>query len=200
MAAQAKRGKQAEKSGAMRRLLIDAAIQSLVDIGYAKTTAVEVCRRAGVTRGALFHHFDSLPALLAEAMSDVYDRNFFSGDGETEEAASLDQWIERVWAKLKRPEFKAVIEIWFATRNDPEMAEILRPVVLKYAAIFAVTHDTAGRKRGSGGNQLRPFFYLARETMLGLALGRATTPDGKALQHERQVIETLKTLARKTFP
>lgn len=195
MAEQTKRRKQAEKSGAMRRLLIEAATESLIDIGYAKTTAVEVCRRAGVTRGALFHHFDSLAALLAEAMSDVYDRNFFSGE-EAEVALSLDQWIDRVWAKLQRPEFKAVIEIWFAARNDPEMAEILRPSILKYAAIFSVSHEVAGRKRPGATKELKPFFYLARETMLGLALGRATTPRGNALQHEQLVIETLKRLGK----
>ena len=193
------RKKQTDKSEAMRRLLIDSAIGSLVDVGYSKTTAVEVCRRAGVTRGVLFHHFDSLPTLLVVTMSNIYDRNFLSGD-DAAELTSLDQWIDAVWAKLKRPEFKAVIEIWFAARNEPEMKEILWPGILKYAEIFSVSRNAALRKRVGTNKQMQSFYRLACETMLGLALGRATTSGSAALAHEASVIEMLKTLARKTFP
>ena len=44
------RRRQADKSELMRRKLIDATIEALVDVGYSKTTAVEICRRAEVTR------------------------------------------------------------------------------------------------------------------------------------------------------
>lgn len=199
MAVAPPRRKQIDKSEAMRRLLIDAAIGSLIDVGYTNTTAVEVCRRAGVTRGALFHHFESLAALLVETMSNIYDRNFLSR-GDAGEMISLDQWIDRVWEKLKKPEFKAVIEIWFAARNEPEMADILRPGILKYAEIFSVSRNPAFGRPVGKNKQMQTFHRLARETMLGLALGRATTSGGAALPHEASVIELLKSLARKTFP
>lgn len=184
MGKQPVRKKQSDKSDAMRRLLIDAAISSLVDVGYKNTTAVEVCRRAGVTRGALFHHFDSLAALLVETMSNIYDRNFLT-EKNAGDALSLAQWIDAVWAKLQKPEFKAVIEIWFAARNEPEMADVLRPGILKYVQIFSVSGKAPDKNK-------RAFYHLARETMLGLALGRATTPAGAALPHEGAVIEMLK--------
>ena len=182
------RQKQSDKSDAMRRLLIDATISSLVDVGYKNTTAVEVCRRAGVTRGALFHHFESLAVLLAETMSSIYDRNFFS-EKDAGVAPSPDQWVDLVWAKLKKPEFKAVIEVWFAARNEPDMAEILRPSILKYVGIFSVAGKASSKSR-------QAFYRLARETMLGLALGRATTPAGAALPHEASVIGMLKAMAK----
>nr|RAV90645.1 hypothetical protein DBT45_10395 [Aerococcus tenax] len=199
MAVQPARRKQADRSELMRRKLIDAAIEALVEVGYSKTTAVEVCRRAGVTRGALFHHFDSLAALLAETMSNIYDRNFLS-QSEAGGTKSLDQWVDGVWAKLQKPEFKAVIEIWFAARNEPEMADILRPSILKYAEIFSVSQNAASERRVQKSKQMQSFYRLARETMLGLALGRATTPGGAALPHEASVIEMLKSLAMKSFP
>ena len=63
-----RRPTQAERTAAMKQRLIDAAISSLIENGYAHTTSVEVCRRAGVTRGALNHHFADLPALLIEVL------------------------------------------------------------------------------------------------------------------------------------
>jgi hypothetical protein len=36
---------------------------------------------------------------------------------------------------------------------------------------------------------------MAGETMIGMALGRATTPGGKALDHEDMVIDQLRKLA-----
>lgn len=44
--------------------------------------------------------------------------------------------------------------------------------------------------------QARAFYRLSCEAMIGLALGRATTPGGVAVQHETDVIEMLKLLSR----
>ena len=46
------------------RELAEAAIDLLIERGWAATTAVAVCERAGVTRGALLHHYDDLGDLL----------------------------------------------------------------------------------------------------------------------------------------
>jgi AcrR family transcriptional regulator len=195
MAAQPVRRRQGDRSDLMRRKLIDAAVESLIDVGYSKTTAVEVCRRADVTRGALFHHFDSLAALLATTMSDIYDRCFLAGDGGTD-IESFDAWIDAAWARLKLPAFKAVIEIWLAARNEPEMTGILMPVIAKYSEIFSVTRNRTLQQRMATSEQVRSFYFLSCETMIGLALGRATTPGGAALRHEADVIDMLKSLAR----
>ena len=63
---------QAERTTSMRMRLIGATIESLVERGYAHTTAVEVCRRAGVTRGALLHHFEDLSALFEASLEWLY--------------------------------------------------------------------------------------------------------------------------------
>jgi AcrR family transcriptional regulator len=47
-----------------RRALLDAAVESLIEVGFARTTTLEVQRRAEVSRGALLHHFPSKAELL----------------------------------------------------------------------------------------------------------------------------------------
>jgi AcrR family transcriptional regulator len=50
---------QAEKSQLMRTAILEATMQCLVEIGYAQTTTEKIAQRAGVSRGAMTHHFKS---------------------------------------------------------------------------------------------------------------------------------------------
>lgn len=50
-----------------RTKLLDAAIEVIRKQGYAATSVDELCRKAGVTKGAFFHHFESKDALAVAA-------------------------------------------------------------------------------------------------------------------------------------
>lgn len=186
---------QADRSKAMRSRLTEAAISALVDVGYARTTSVEVCARAGVTRGALFHHFEDLPALLVAAMEDVYQR-MFAADRQQKEITPLDEWIGIVWDKVSQREFKAVIELWLAARNDPEIAPVLQPAIDTYKQIFTPERSDRLMEILGSDRKVLAFYRMAMECMIGLALGRATTPQGSALDHEDMVVSELQRQAR----
>ena len=53
-----------------RRKLLDAAIAIIRERGYAATSVDELCARAGVTKGAFFHHFRSKDSLAVAAAND----------------------------------------------------------------------------------------------------------------------------------
>jgi len=186
---------QSDRSTEMRQKLIASTIQSLIDKGYARTTAVEVCARAGVTRGALFHHFESLPALIAVALSDTYDRLLLESH-PSEADTTIEQWITWAWSRVSQREFKAVIEIWLASRNDPESTADIQPAIERYKAIFTPSKNNALFRRFGSDKKAGTFYRLAAETMFGLALGRATNPNGAALDHEEIVLGQLCVYAR----
>src|SRR3981081_154509 len=59
---------QAERREQTGTALRDATIDCLVEIGYARTSVQEICARAGVSKGAVQHHFSAKAVLMAAAV------------------------------------------------------------------------------------------------------------------------------------
>jgi AcrR family transcriptional regulator len=79
MSAQAHRGRQAERSEATRSALVDVGRKLFARRGYADVGTEEIVRRAGVTRGALYHHFsgkeDLFRAVAEQVEGDITRRS-----------------------------------------------------------------------------------------------------------------------------
>src|SRR4051794_27287883 len=65
---------QAQRSASTQEALLDATIESLVEDGYVGTTTARVAERAGVSRGAHLHHFQTRNALVAAAVQRLSNR------------------------------------------------------------------------------------------------------------------------------
>src|SRR5690242_5936361 len=59
---------QEQRRAETRAKLLDAAIESLLEVGYAATTTRAVAQRAGVSSGAQTHHFPRRVDLVAAAV------------------------------------------------------------------------------------------------------------------------------------
>src|SRR5216684_1520193 len=61
-------GWQAQKSASTRTQIIESAIKCLVELGYARTTTAVIADKAGLTRGAMLHHFPSKMDIVRAAV------------------------------------------------------------------------------------------------------------------------------------
>ncbi len=188
---------QKERSAAMKSRLIEAAVKSLQEKGYAATTAVEICKRAGVTRGALFHQFDDLAALLAETLDHLYERTIEAYREAAAEGAGGATLVDALWASVSPPEFKAVIELWLAARNEPELAATLAPVIDRFGQAIDPQSEYVRSGVPKGWDISPAFHRLLIEAMIGMALGRAVMPAGK-MGHEEEVLQLLRSYAQES--
>ncbi|MEU4343313.1 TetR family transcriptional regulator [Nocardia sp. NPDC023852] len=123
-------GKREEQKRATRVHILDAAAGLLVDRGYSALSTLAVQRAAGVTRGALLHHFPTFAALVSELVAHLVARNEAAVH---EVAAQLDNSSNPVMRALTalhesmtRPAAQAEFELWAAARTDPALAVALR--------------------------------------------------------------------------
>lgn len=116
---------QQERRDATRLKLLDATIQCLVELGYAGTTLQRVQERAGVSRGALLHHFTRKEDLLVAAVHHVATTQ----SEHLRASASLGRTavLGTLREVMSGPVFLAGLELWLAARTEPALREALRP-------------------------------------------------------------------------
>ncbi|ABG96094.1 MULTISPECIES: TetR/AcrR family transcriptional regulator [Rhodococcus] len=119
---------QAERTAAMRTKLLDAAVDSLVELGYARTTTQGIARRAGVSRGAQLHHFPTKESLVVAAVEHLVDKRM-----EEILAADVDagRGVDVLADAFSGPLFYAALELWVAARTDPALYEATVPLERK---------------------------------------------------------------------
>ncbi|HVF76485.1 MAG TPA: TetR/AcrR family transcriptional regulator [Acidimicrobiales bacterium] len=189
---------QEERRAQTRTALLDATVDCLVDLGFASTTTTEVTRRAGVSVGALLHHFPSKADLLTAAVAHVLDRR---QDEFRKSMANLDPGADRVdaaidllWSSFSGPTFVAWLELWVAARTDPELAEVVAAVDEDFVRTSKELYRELfpPEEYPRVGLDTLPFVFAVMD---GAALQRLV-PHGEDAD---AVIDILKTLARLAF-
>lgn len=107
--------------------------------GYADTSTRRIAERAGVTLGALQHHFAGKSELIGEAMRVISDRlttEFMAEVGRIEDPQGrvatpmerITRLLDRVWDAHRTPLFVAGVELLVAARTDPALRQTVDDV------------------------------------------------------------------------
>jgi AcrR family transcriptional regulator len=182
----------------MRSRLLEATIDCLYEVGYSRTTTIEVAARAGVSRGAQLHHFPTKKRLVTIAVRHLLEKRL----QEFREAfATLPQGADKysavidiLWDKTSNRAFYAWLELVVAARTDPG----LRKTVVEIADQFSLQVQQTFReffspqREHSSPFDVAPVFTFA--VMQGLALDHNVWPEGDR-RHEL-VLQALKALAQ----
>jgi AcrR family transcriptional regulator len=119
-----------EQRSTETRLAISAAtIQCLIEDGYSATTTLAVHERAGVSRGALTHHFSSKQEMLISAiqhLAEVREKELSEIARDfSDDADRVSGVIELFWEMHKSDLFYAALELWTAARTDASLRDAL---------------------------------------------------------------------------
>jgi len=120
---------QAAKAAQTRKRLIDATVRCLVKYGYARATTPRVAEEAGLSRGAMMHHFENGPALIKATIAELHEKRLraFRRAAEKPEH-DVVALVETYWSQLQKPGFIAFHELVIAARTDKDLAAIMQPL------------------------------------------------------------------------
>jgi len=189
---------QAERRTATRSALVRATVDALVELGYARTTTQEVQSRAGVSRGALTHHFTAKADLVLAAMDHLYEE--FSESVRKAAAALPDDpaarirlGVELIWERFHGPLFVASMELWTAARTDPELRAALLPHERRLGAQLRELSVEVFGERVARHPASEAVYQVLLTSMRGQAMTYALQPDAPRsvphLQHWLTIAE-----------
>lgn len=139
---------QEERTAQTRLAVIEAAVVMIGECGYAGASTTLIAAKAGVSRGAMLHHFATRAALMAEVVRHVFEREMIDYEDtrvRTGIGNRLYDWPKLLWSVLSRPSGMAVLEILQATRSDEELGALVVPMQ------EAVERSALGIMRGAFG-------------------------------------------------
>lgn len=105
----------AERTAETRGRIMAAVVESIGAVGFQHTTAAEIARRAGVTWGAVQHHFGGKDGILEAVLESSFDR-FAERLADVpvertgiEERVSL--FVDRAWGHFGSAHYRSTFEI-----------------------------------------------------------------------------------------
>ena len=116
---------QAERSAESRSRILEAAVSCIIEFGAAETTTHRIARRAGLTWGAIQHHFGEKKAILITVIEWSLDdivtelRSIATARGTVQER--LHAFVSGLWPHYRGPLYRAGVDILLAARGDDSL-------------------------------------------------------------------------------
>ena len=192
-------GWQAQKSASTRTLIIEAAIKCLVELGYARTTTTAIAKRAGLSRGAMLHHFPSKMAIVRAAVDYLHAKRLRAFRKamakEPTDGDHVRLGVEGYWAHVKHPWFVAFFEMAVPARTDKELAEILFPAQEAFEREWYEASLELFPEWQRKGEKFVLGFDLSRYVMEGMAISflthKETERDKRVLRYLEEKLKEL---------
>jgi AcrR family transcriptional regulator len=124
--------------------LLDACIDTIIEVGYARASAAVITKRAGVSVGALFRHFETMGDFMAATASEVLRRQLETFTKRVAEIPADRPALEAALAILRditaAPSNAVLYELLVAARTDEKLRATLQNELRQYSAKI---HDAA---------------------------------------------------------
>lgn len=156
-----------------RARILDAAEESFSRSGYDPTSVDDICARAGVTKGAFYHHFPSKQAVFIELLNrwlaglDAELSRVRAESSTIPEALMQMAATAQIAIQAQRERLPMFLEFWTKAAHDPAIWEATIAPYRRYQDFFAEMIE-AGIAEGT----LHPIDpRAAAQALLSLAVG-----------------------------
>jgi AcrR family transcriptional regulator len=171
-------GRQAAKSKATQDKIINAVIGLIKEKGFAAASSSQIAKRAGVTWGAVQHHFGGKEEILEEVLQrshlkfhEALSAKRFTTGTPTRRVA---KYVDAAWYHYQGDEYMATLEILLATRghgnaNSDLAISASRQVHLDLAK--RIFHDSE-----ASDSLMQEVIYLVHCMLTGILIEMALEP------------------------
>jgi AcrR family transcriptional regulator len=185
-----------DRSATTRRQILEATIRLLESHGYGAVTNIRVAEAAGVSRGAMMHHFPTRQDLLVATVEFAYSKLLgYRLAHLARREPGLPRYralIDLGWATARLPEGIACNEIRSGSRSDPEIRKAVTPMMSKISDDYARLVGRLAREAGLTPDvELHGLTATTAVAMRSLAINTFTYPREQMVEN---VLATLKAM------
>jgi AcrR family transcriptional regulator len=175
--------------------LLDACIDTIIEVGYARASAAVIAKRAQVSDGALFRHFPTMGDFMAATAHEVMRRQLGLFSKRVAEIPAdrpaLDEAVKIYWDVSTNATNTVMFELLVAARTDEKLQATLQVVLDEYATTI---HDNAKALPGADQipeDTLAAVVAILTNSFIGTAIVRAVLPQPEMEEGQLQLLTEL---------
>lgn len=183
-----------DRSRVTRQRLLESAVHCLAEYGWSAATVSVIADDAGISRGALQHHFPTREELVVAALEYMFQERTArverltapTGDGAERVHTVVVTLIDMFNGDL----FRAALQAWTAAAADEQVREVIAPLERRFARsvhALAVQHLGVDDEDPHVRTLIQATLDLAR----GLALADLLSDDSK---RRERIVDTWATM------
>ncbi len=187
-----RRRTQQERREDTRQALLEGMMSALIDVGYARATTTEITRRAGLTSGALQHHFATKEELVLAVVQYQFDEARGQleayADAPPGEAGDWRPFIALLGDIFAGRRYMAVWEIVLGTRGDQQ----LHAAVMQHRVQSLGILETLWRRvfdRHIGDRHLSAdLMHFTMSVLRGFVFYSVIAPDERFFERQKEIL------------
>ena len=195
--ARPERRKNAERSAVTRQHILAATVQCLDASGYGAVTNIRVADLAGVSRGAMMHHFPTRQALIVATVEHAYEKlNQYRAEEVAKVPPGLDRYraimdLSLVTQRLR--EGMALNEIRIGSRSDPEIRDAVTPMMSSISEDYVRMVSRIAREAGlKPTRELHGLTGTVAMATRALAINTFTYPSPRVGENVSWTLQTMR--------
>jgi AcrR family transcriptional regulator len=186
---------QEERRATTRRQLLDAAIACIDELGFSGATLSLIAERAGVTRGAVQHHFGTRNELFLALVGDIRDQLAAGADekslAEQPIAARVAAICEQYWDIVNSRPYIAALQIQLGTVRDPTLYPQVYKVMRRAETELDSRWVELFADQGIAPSRVIAARHVALATLRGLAVRQSHRKNRDGWEKERALLQDM---------
>lgn len=169
-----KRRTQEERTAETKAKILNATLDVMEEDGIADASTAAIAKRAGVSRGALSHHYESKFDLIVAAVEFLLNRAIGNIEKLSDQVnageATIEDVLDRLWEYDNRRLFIISLDYLSAARTDEKLYRALMPLGRAYQQHLDKIWSELARNAGIGPEKATVVLDMMLCLMRGMCL------------------------------